>query len=240
MIILSSGQSNAVGRGLYGKSPADADSRVTVWNNVNDADNVGSAFIAPPDFSTPPWSSNGGNNAFVWFADRAAKELNEAVKLINVANGGLSIANWNPANPNNMYTRILANYAASSVPSADIFLWHQGENDGTGGDSTSVASYKAQFLTLIAALRTSGVIKTDAPIIVGELRSSNASSINTAFIELAAENNLIYLANSAGLIDYDGVHYEGASLHQFGFNRYWDKYREHIGFERKEGAISFI
>lgn len=239
MIILSSGQSNAVGRGLYGQSPVKADSRVTVWNNVNDTDNVGSAFISPPDFTVAPWSSNGGNNAFVWFADRAAKELEEDIKLINVAYGGLPISNWNPLNTNNMYTVIESNFIASGVESADIFLWHQGENDGTGGDNTPAETYKSAFLTLVQSLKTDGIIKSDAPVIVGELRSTNAAHINTALIELAAANELIYFAPADGLIDYDGVHYEGASLQSLGYNRYWDQYRSHIGFTRKAGSLSF-
>lgn len=237
MIILSSGQSNAVGKGTYGKSPLYADSRVLVWNNANQVNDVGDSFISPPDFSNDPWDPLGGNNLFVWFADRAAKELNTDVKLMTVAQSALGISYWDPTGSANMYTRIVANHSAAGIDPADVFLWHQGESDGTAYDNTPPADYKTAFLAVIAAMKTDGVLAADAVVIVGELRMASAAGINAALQELASENEFIYFASAGGLNTYDGVHYEGASLYDFGYNRYWGEYRSHLGFPRKRGAL---
>ncbi len=236
MRVLCTGQSNALGRGIKGPDPTTTSPKVTVWNNQNEVDDAGTQFIAPPTFANNPWSSNGGNNLGLWFCDRAAKELNEDIFYTVVADGGEPVAEWDKAT-GKMYARIVSVFNAQSQSAADALLWHQGENDG---GVLTTAQYKAAFLDVIANFRADGIIANDAPVITGELSEINNpanADINLAFSELAEENELIYFALADGLTVYDGVHYEGASLYSFGCSRYWDKYREHVGFPRVNGDL---
>lgn len=238
MRVLCTGQSNAIGRGIKGPDPTTANPKVTVWNNQNEVDSAGTQFIAPPTFANNPWSSNGGNNFGLWFCDRAAKELREDIRYTLVADGGESIAAWDKAT-GFMYARMVSVFNAQGQEPADVLLWHQGENDG---GVLTTAQYKAAFLDVIANFRADGLLAADAPVITGELSELNDpanADINLAFTELAAEDPLTYFALADGLQIYDGVHYTGASLYAFGRFRYWDKYREHIGFPRFQGDVGF-
>lgn len=238
--VLATGQSNMLGRGFGGESPIKADSRVQVWNNRNEVSStVGDAFIAPPAFGDRPWEeTNDANNPAIWFCDRAAKELDDEVRLVFVAQGGRPISRW--ARGDTLYNNIENSYTASGLDPADVLLWAQGESDGTCASCTNIgkAAYKSAFLTVVSNLRQDGFLAQDAPVIIGEIRWFEAQDINEALIELAQENANIFFAPSEGMRDYDDVHYEGASLVHLGRYRYWEQYRDKIGFERISGSVT--
>ncbi len=221
MIILASGQSNMCGRGTGGPSPLTANPLVQVWNNENELISDGNAFIAVPDFSHPPWGMDrwtGANNLALWFADAAADELNEPVNLVIVCKGSQSISHWSATG--DMYLATKRIYQLTGLPPADVFLWHQGESDKT---QTDVSLYKLAFLNLLARLRADGLIKYDAMTLVGEIRKDDAAHINLALNNLGSSHPDITFVHSDGIADYDGTHYTGQGLYEFGL-AYWERF----------------
>lgn len=218
MIILATGQSNMAGRGTGGPSPLTANPLVQVWNNANELGSDGNAFITPPALGNAPWHSSGANNLSLWFAHAAANELNEPVYLVLIAKGSQSISHWSPTG--DMYEAIKRIYALTGLPPADVLLWHQGESDKTMPDS---CPYKVAFLNMLSRLRADGIISYTAPALVGEIRKDDAAHINLALNNLGSSHPDINFVHSDGLPDYDGTHYTGQALYEFGL-RYWDKF----------------
>lgn len=202
-----------VGLGTGGTSPLECNQRVKVWNNTNQLGDNGTGFISPPDFGSPPWSANGGNNLALWFAHHAAEH--SYVNLVVVAKGGVPISSWEDGQP--VYQEIIDVYSLTAQPPADIFLWHQGESDWF---RSTKEEYKTKFLDLISRLKADGILAERATVIVGELRDERAGHINEALVELANENDDIFFVSSEGLDDYDGVHYTGEALCEFGLRYY--------------------
>lgn len=216
--ILATGQSNMCGRGVGGPSALLADPRVMVWNNTNELGNDGTQFISVPDFGNPPWHYSGANNLALWFADAAAQELNEDIKLVVVCKGDTSVVDW--AAGGTMYNEIRAVYALTNLPPADVLLWHQGGSDA-GMDPTY---YKYMFMSAIHGLTIDSLIATDAVVIVGGNRSSAAAAINDALKGMAERHDYIMYTQQGGLNDFDGRHFTGQSLYDFGL-RYWANYQ---------------
>lgn len=221
----ASGQSNMCGRGLNGPSPLTADARVQVWNNTNELIDDGNAFIPVPDFSTPPWGVDrwaGANNLALWFADAAAQELNTDVKLVLVCRGARSLQEWMPGGE--MYTAYKRIYLSTGQPPADVFLWHQGESD----IDESACWYKTRFLRLLAIMRADGLLKYDAPAIIGSIviGAPNAdlkTTFNNTLYSLAMDHPDILYVNTSGASLHDINHFSGPGLYVVG-RLYWDKY----------------
>ncbi|MDO9381822.1 MAG: sialate O-acetylesterase [Hyphomicrobiaceae bacterium] len=224
-LVLACGQSNMRGGAGSTGGPAFSGMRnVTVWNNTNEGGANGTAFVSPPAATSPPWDVSGGNNLAAWFCHRLAFETGEPVKLILVCKGGLPISAWSPTTPGEQWSEIAAVCTAAAAGPADIFLWHQGEDDILAG--TAEATYKAAFLALIAALVSAGYLKSDAQQIVGGLRYPGSD----AFLQnLASENALIEYASDTPYADYDGTHFTGPGLYQFGYEGYWNAYSRLTG-----------
>jgi hypothetical protein len=219
--VLASGQSNMCGRGSGGPSPITADSRVKVWNNTNELIADGTAFIDPPDFGSPPWHSSGANNLAIWFADAAAKALNNEVRLVLVCKGGQPISEWHPTQE--MYQATVLNYLASGLPPADVFLWHQGESD----KNTNPCNYKVKLSSLLSSLKNDGIVAHHAKMLVGELIYSEASLINEALEQMGTGVTDTYMrfVQADGLASYDGTHFTGQALHDLGLE-YWERYNQ--------------
>ena len=221
---LLGGQSNGLGFGLGGPSPSLA-TRVKVWNNENPLGANGTAFVDPV-LGSPPLTASGTNNLGIWFAHRATRELDVDARGVIVARGSSDISWWHPTT-GAMFAETVAVYAASGLPPADVFLWHQGE---TGEDDNT--QYKSKWLAMRAALVAAGAIRNQAPCILGGLQGARIGGTNDTYLqELAAENAGVYYASSAGLgHNGDELHFSGSALYILGYERYWEQYRKHIGF----------
>lgn len=213
------------GRGLGGPSPLTADARVQVWNNANELIDDGNAFIPVPDFSNPPWGMDrwaGANNLALWFADSAAQELNTDVRLVLVCRGARSLDSWMPGSE--MYVAMKRIYELTGEPPADVFLWHQGEAD----TDQSACWYKTRFLRLLAYMRADGLLKYDAPAIVGSIVASGddqafETAFNNTLYSLASDHpDILYVNTSGTPLEY-ADHFDGQGLHDIGVE-YWDKY----------------
>lgn len=227
LTIIASGQSNMCGRGVGGPSPLTSSPLVRVWNNANELANDGNAFIAAPDFSNPPWGMDrwaGANNLALWFAHKAAAELNEEVRLVLVCRGGRSIDTWD--SNQETYTAMKRIYLSTAEPPADVFLWHQGESD----IDMSTCAYKLNFLSLLARMRADRILKHDGPAVVGTIVEDGEDlaqeiAFNTSLYNLATEHPDILFVNADGLSLHDTKHFGGWSLYHLGI-KYWDKYAQ--------------
>lgn len=226
-LVLSTGQSNDLGR-YEGGTAFSLATNVTAWNNVNPLGSNGTAFVTPTE-SSPPFNSTGGNNLALWFCRRMAQELNEAVELILVARDSSDLTYWNPTT-GTIYQEIEDVHAATGRGAADVLIWHQGEG-GNGATGEFDHLYKADWITMRNALRTAGILKNDAPSILGGLQGTRIGGARDMYLqELADENADVYYASSEGLTDGgDTLHFSGPALYTFGYFRYWEQYRKHIG-----------
>jgi hypothetical protein len=232
-VVFASGQSNMMGRGTGGPDPSSASSLVTVWNNGNELGVNGTAFISPPTFGNNPWSQSPfatGNNLSVWFCHRLAIETGESVKLVLCGKGGTAIDEGWDKDTGTVYPEILDVWAATGLTEpADIFLWHQG--DGSTDTSGYTSSWQAMRLNLIS----DGILSADTACVLGECRAS-AETANPKYHNIAATTPNCYVADQSGLRDYDGIHFTGNSLYQFGYERYWAAYARHRGPKTIIGA----
>lgn len=231
--VFMSGQSNALGRGTGGHPWSAIDSRVRVWDNTNPLGGNGSAWrsaaVARSTYGT--FDNPDRNNFGVWFAHRLAQIRDDDVDFTIVARGGTAIEAWGTSSPSvPMLAECVDVYSATGQAPADVFLWHQGE----GNVSTAPATYKADFLALVANLKAGGAINDDTVIILGGLSEDNQNRIdfnNDVLRELADENAQIFYANSSGLSSYDGTHFTGDSLFAMGAERAFAAYAEAEGIK---------
>ncbi len=223
--VLATGQSNMRGRFEGGHPPFSTATRVTVWNNVNPLGSNGTALVSPSEGSAP-FNSDGSNNLALWFCHRLSQELNDDVQLILVARDSSDISFWHPST-GSLYAEILDVWNAYGGYEFDILLWHQGET----GETPDNTQYKTKWIAMRNALRTVGVIKDNAPAILGGLQGARIGGTNDTYLQqLANENADVYYASSVGL-DHggDSLHFSGSALYVFGYFKYWDQYRAHIG-----------
>ena len=223
LLVLASGQSNMNGAGTGGPLVSRI-RRVKAWNNVNNGGADGTAWVTP-SAGNPPLHVSGYNNLAIWFCHRLALETDQDVRLVMVSYGGKAISAWSPTAPGEMWSELVAVCTAAGIGPADIFLWHQGEQDAILG--TSSASYQAQFVAMTDALEASGYLKPTAPRIVGGLCSHD----DTMLQELAAANPLVSYAGKPdpAANQGDDVHFTGQALAYFGTELYWRQYAAHVG-----------
>lgn len=219
--VFATGQSNMRGRYQGGPSFSVA-SRVEVWNNVNPLGTDGTSWVSPTEGSAP-FNSDSSTNLALWFCHRMSQELDDDVRLIVVARDSSALDLWFPGT-GSMFQECIDVHSASNAPPVDVLLWHQGESGGT--------NYKTNFLAVREGFNVFGIAEPTTPIILGGLQGVRIGGTNDSYLQqLASENpGEIYYASSLDL-DHggDGLHFAGPDLYTFGYHRYWDEYRKHIG-----------
>lgn len=229
--VFVSGQSNVLGRGTGGPSLSLVSADVSVWNSVNPLGSLGTAFVSASSAQAAgTFENTDRNNLAVWFCDRLSKHLNDDVEMVIAARGNSSITLWDPSEATfPMLQSCIDVYAQSGAPPADIFLWHQGEANVS---TPSYTDYKTAFLALVQNLKNAGVIASNATVLIGELIPENANRINfnrEALLELAQENDFIFLANSQGMQTFDGTHFDAPALYRMGAEKYFAAYLSSLG-----------
>jgi hypothetical protein len=222
--VFASGQSNMLGRGSGGPSLSGVSANVRVWNNVNPLGSNGSAFVtAAQAQAAGTFELTDRNNLAVWFCDKLARRRFDTVDLTLVARASSGIQLWSPNEESlPMLAECQSVWAATGQGPADVFLWHQGENNV----ATPVSSYQAAFEALVANLKSSGVISDSTVIIVGGILDADAqrNAFNrTALVPISRRARRGY-ARSHGLTSGDGAHFDGASLAALGARRYFSAY----------------
>lgn len=225
--VFASGQSNALGRMTGGPDWSGIHTGVRVWNNVNPLGINGSAFVsAITARAGGTFQYTDRNNFCVWFCDRLCREQSEDVDLTLVARGDSSIARWSASEVTYpMLQECIDVWAATGQGPADIFLWHQGEANA----STLPATYSADFLTLLDALESGGVISPTTRVIVGGLADGgNVNYIDftrTCLAKLPDYSSRIGFAYTSSVPVGDPTHFSGEGLYVLGGDRYFTAYK---------------
>ena len=224
------GQSNMAGRGDFGevpeiKNPLCLMQRNGRWQPMSEPIN--------PDRAVFGISLHSGVGLAASFADCYAKYFNRPVGLIPCADGGTSIADWQPEGA--LYENAM-NCVRLAKRNSNIkgILWHQGENDCLSMDA--MRAYPRLFYRFFDSLLADIGI-TNLPIIVGELPRGIADKFhlegrekifNDYLPTLISRYDNMALASSEGLsLKADGIHFNSLSQREFG-ERYFEKYLELI------------
>lgn len=227
LVIASSGQSNAVGRGSGGWPSAVYDSRIQVWNNIAENGGDGSAFVYPQlgqaPFHTKPDGTH-AQNASLAFAHRAAQETQTPVQLIHVAKGATPLEAWsnNTGAATPMSDAMIRIHGLSGCGPVSVMM-HAGHEGNTGSD---YAEQRALFLALFARYEAEGVCDSNTIYLLTGTAELSTNPLRAAYNEnvlrrLANENPRIFYADSAGLLTFDNTHYTGLDLIRMGYERCW-------------------
>jgi hypothetical protein len=220
--VLASGQSN-----MLGSCPAD-EKPDAVFSEIWD----GTAWVKSSLSISSQYSPQGNNNIAHSFILNAEKH-GYFVRLIIQADGGEPIAEWQGAGTV-QFDSIQGKFNDSGMPPADVFLWHQGENDA--GSLT----YESDFLSLLSFFRSADFLKDNAISIVGE--TFVASAPLSAIRSLSSQDvGKIGVVSATGLTSCDGVHFDGKSIDKLGslyFNS-WVNKKSLPGFTGRPKSIPY-
>lgn len=222
--VFASGQSNMLGRGTGGPALSGVSADVRVWNNVNPLGSNGTAFVtAAQAQAAGTFQLTDRNNLAVWFCDKLARTQFDTVDLTLVARASSPIAYWAPGEATYpMLQECIDVWAATGQPPADVFLWHQGENNS----AQSHSAYQSSFEALLSNLAAGGVINASTAIITGGILGEDASraGFNRGALRPLAKKPRRGHASSYRLTSGDGAHFDGASLYALGARRYFSAY----------------
>lgn len=235
------GQSNMAGRGDLAEVEAIDNAsclmlRMGRWQKMSEPIN--------PDRGV--WAAfQPGVSLAASFADCAAKKFSAKIGLIPCADGGTSIAQWQPGEVLFDHAVLMTELAKRNSVLGGI-LWHQGEEDCKVFDAEY---YRNSFLNTMTTLRKK-LCAEKVPLIIGEL-SENISEekwklgdkparMNQLLHELVREVPYCEIASSKGLkLRTDGIHFGAASCRELG-RRYFEKYllaRQKIDSENRGAFV---
>ena len=224
------GQSNMAGRGEIAdvepiKNPLCHMLRNGRWQRMSEPVN--------PDRPIFEGKYHSGVSLAASFADCFAQETGAKVGLIPCADGGTTIAQWQPGEV--LYDHAVAQtgFALRSSSLGGI-LWHQGESDCR---ADRFPLYRDRFIHMMTTLRrTLGA--EDLPLLIGELSTAITQAwgcgdypqkMNALFHEMAAELPCCAVVSSADLtMKPDGIHFDARACREFG-RRYYAAYRSLVG-----------
>lgn len=209
-IMLLIGQSNMAGRGLPNEVDPIADGRIETFR-----DGQWQAAIEP--------LHNDKETAGVGLSMSCASAYLEAlpqarIGLVPAAVGGTPLSRWMPGE--DLYERALG-IAREALKGGALkaILWHQGETDAQNVELAQ--SYGRRLAEMVGTLRK-GLDATDVPFIVGGLGDFLAVHPTCVHYELV-NDALQHLnvgrcgfASAAGLGEFDGIHFDSASLRILG------------------------
>lgn len=142
-VILSTGQSNMGNRLASTWTPVPNLKVWDFWGHLDAATDVGNAFSTP--------AADALRNTSMAAADRIAREWpNRTVYLIDIARGGLAIAEWGASPPTYAMRTAIANNVAAALSSIgvtkiDAFVWWQGESDTSNWAGPGTTTYLSDF-----------------------------------------------------------------------------------------------
>lgn len=173
-----------------------------------------------------------GVNLAESFAAEYVKKYGVTVGLICCADGGTSLAQWQPGGllfDNAVYQARLAQRTSTIAG----VLWHQGEADC--GESL-YPTYAERFGPILSALRREPYLQ-DVPFLLGGLGDylknctlsdhlKNYAQVNNALMQVAATHERVGFVSAEGLTaNPDQLHFNAPSLHEFGI-RYFNEFEK--------------
>lgn len=170
------------------------------------------------------------------FAQRYSEDHSDAlVGLIPCADGGSSLAHWQPGEALFEHAVYMAKLAMRSSTIAGV-LWHQGEGDCADG---LWQNYKEKCEYIFESLRKE-LDLYDVPFIIGGLgdflsiraveankpQYVNYKLLNSELEKMAESNDYIGFVSAEGLgANPDNLHFNSASLYEFG-ERYYNVFKQ--------------
>lgn len=213
-VFVLGGQSNMVGR-------ADFDGGAGYPDGVLQYSQSGTLIPAASPLDHLDERAGDMGLALQFCIDYAAAHAGIRVVLVPCADGGTSFAanQWGVGNPLSNALIARTNQVFADNPDFVLkgLLWHQGESDV--GYAPYQAELQAQFQAFRAQITAASA---STPIVLGRLlpewTSGNASRLATDAIIADIPNRIAHtaVADSAGLIGFDGLHFDAASLRAFG------------------------
>lgn len=196
-----SGQSNACGRG---KAPGpDPDPHVKMWN--------GQQFVQAEE---PLPRMNGSVGPWLFAATSVAK-AGVSIKMTGFAGGGQPISYWDEGKPG---WTALAKQVNGGGKDAGVFLWYQGENDGSTGMSEE--EYRKNLKNLVERVRTLAKNPKLRVLIVqiGLWKNSKGDfmPIREAERRFVIEDGNALLVTALGRTFGDGVHLDKPGYKELG------------------------
>lgn len=214
------GQSNMAGRGfMHEVSPIENENLLVLrngrWQNM----------YVPVNCDRP----FSGINLAESFADAYSKDKNVKVGLIPCADGGTSLAQWQPGSLLFDHAVYQAKLASRTSTIAGV-LWHQGESDC---GPQNVAVYEERFTEIMNAFRKE-LDLYDVPFLLGGLGDflENCTignfkgyiNVNKELVKIAQNNKMTAFVSADGLpANPDNLHFSAAALREFGI-RYYDEF----------------
>ena len=216
---LLAGQSNMAGRGDLTPdtaltAPGCLMLRMGRWQPMSEPVNVDRAVL-------PGASPRSGASLAASFAAGYARQAGCQAGLIPCADGGTTIAQWQPGGLLFDHAVMQAKLALRTSALQGI-LWHQGESDCL--EQAQLDAYPERFLRTMRAFRAE---LGDLPILVGELGypehgftgtpAELLRAFNRRLPALAAALPRCAVVSAAGLVCRgDGLHFDTPSLRAFG------------------------
>ena len=244
-VLVAAGQSNMLGAGEGGDFSMN--SNVVAYDWVN-----GELVLA--DYSTAPAGGIGvrtgtvlRNNLFFPLANHLAETMDQPIMVIARPVSGSSIISWtlDPLNPDagglftNLSVDITDALAAIGQDQIDLFTWLQGESD------YPVASevYKQHVLTLLDQIHSSNWGSDDTATLIGELSREGVNFAQNAVyqdLELTETDPNLGFVSSTGLHTFDehGIHFDGQSLVEYGYDRFWAEYQNILAERANPGSTA--
>ncbi|WP_420857402.1 sialate O-acetylesterase [Marivivens marinus] len=228
LVVVAAGQSNMLGAGAGGDMTIDPN--VVAYDWVNGG-------IVAADYGSAPAGGDGvrtgdalRNNLFFPFANELAASSGQPVLVIAHPVSGSQIQTWLDSGSGENWGALSSDIDAAlemvGQSEVDIVLWHQGESN----HSIPTDTYAAMVLELIDQMRDAAWGTPDMNILIGELSRDGVNFVQNAALqtlELLNEDPNIGFVSSVGLQAFDasGVHFDGASLVEFGI-RYFEVYQQ--------------
>jgi hypothetical protein len=222
VLLVSAGQSNAVGSNTGGPNPASP--RVKTW----DADLGiwgGSNYLAAPWSGGAPDGNGGNNNFTLAAAHRIADETGRKVYIVHDAVGGTSIDAWvatGTASPRYAALKekiedALATPELSGKATIDALIWSQGEEDA----QDSFATHLTNLALLNAQLRAEAWMDDYTPVFatgMSDLHDRYEVAPALRYYCSKSGPGWRYISTK-GLPTSDNTHFTGPALWEAGYNR---------------------
>lgn len=222
--ILMIGQSNMAGRGFLNEVPTICNERIQMLRNGR------WQMMAEPINYDRPTAGVGlaGSFAAMWCMENE----DDNIGLIPCAEGGSALDDW--AVDKTLYKHAVcqARFAMQDSELLGI-LWHQGENDGFGGN---YQTYYEKLQVIVNQLRKD-LHAEKVPFVIGALGDYLGKSgfglncteyemVNQELFRFAKEQKHTYFVTAAGLTSNpDGIHLNAVSQRKFGI-RYYEAFSE--------------
>ena len=224
------GQSNMAGRGFLNEAIDVDNTHIKILRNGR-----WQKMFRPIN----PDRSFSGSSLAESFAESYAKTYDVDVGLICCADGGTTLAQWQPGGlllDNAISQAKLAQRTSTIVG----ILWHQGEGEAKTPDLAS--SYAERFLPIVQELRKE-LNLPEVPFLVGGLGdflplytiqaegvtqhpALHGHTVNAVLEAFAAEQPFMGFVPATGLTaNPDNLHFNAKSLYEFGL-RYFDVYQK--------------